>query len=356
MALHNTINCPGFTENLYRAYKAGEDAGGRYSRTRLRIATQETPLKYTEAAASGAMPPHAFINGMIVPENRELLDPDTNRCRHISRAIPESGNMPYRNMNRTVKCIQRLGDRVCDVDKVPSNATWASMFQSMIHTPSHSTSPDASYRFLNKYLAGAPLTKAEIEALKKNTLLPCTLFTGGPNGSIVPTYSNGALCTGYIQLLDDALQKFKSYFSTLIGKTIKIGPYAVTPRRIVYDRSRLIKSCFNPVINEAAQIALECDAIQPVAPEPDGSNPDAKPEEPKPDDFKSGTGFIRFNNLFPIKSEIGFSGGYTYDDIAYLVMSYTIRDRYLDGCKDLGALLFVMCCFFISEGFKIQAK
>ena len=208
MALHNTINCPGFTENQYRAYKAGADAYNRYQRNDLRLAL-ETPLHYTESAALGAMPPHVFINGIIVPENRELLDPAKSVCNPIKQLIPEAGNLPYRNMNKTVKGIQKLGDRVCTVDKVPSNATWASMFQSMIHTPS-STSPDASYRFLNKYPAGAPLTKAEIEALKKNTLLPCTLFDGGPNGSIVPTYSNGALCTGYIQLLDDALQKFKS--------------------------------------------------------------------------------------------------------------------------------------------------
>lgn len=344
--VHNT------TETIYKQIMDLSNAAERYTGTG-RFAN--TAVALSNIISEQPIGPHVTINNILLPETRGSLDAE-DYVELRSGAKRNMGTVPPQNMNETVKGIQRLGDRVCDVDKVPSDATWASMFQSMIHTPSHSTSPDASYRFLNKYLAGAPLTKAEIEALKKNTLLPCTLFTGGPNGSIVPTYSNGALCTGYIQLLDDALQKFKSYFSTLIGKTIKIGPYAVTPRRIVYDRSRLIKSCFNPVINEAAQIALECDAIQPVAPEPDGSNPDAKPEEPKPDDFKSGTGFIRFNNLFPIKSEIGFSGGYTYDDIAYLVMSYTIRDRYLDGCKDLGALLFVMCCFFISEGFKIQAK
>lgn len=353
MALHRLANdydppIPNLTETDYRALQILHRDAFDYDNTKSDAIEIDTKRAMAD-------PPTVFINGIITPRSRGDIGMEDVAYGLDGNPVRPLGTVPSQNMNKTVKGIQKLGDRVCTVDKVQSNATWASMFQSMIHTPS-STSPDASYRFLNKYPAGASLTKAEIEALKKNTLLPCTLVIGGPNGSIVPTYSNGALCTGYIQLLDDALQKFKSYFSTLIGKTIKMGPYSVTPRRIVYDPSRLVKSCFNPVINEAAQIALECDAIQPDAPEPDGSNPDAKPDEPKPDDFKSGTGFIWFNNLFPIKSEIGFSGGYTYDDIAYLVMLYTIRDRYLGGCKDLGALLFVMCCIFISEDFKPQVK
>ena len=66
-------------------------------------------------------------------------------------------------------------------------------------------------------------------------------------------------------MLDDAIQIFKDYFSTLIGKKIKytfVGKSCdIYPKRIVYDTSRLVKSCSNPVINEAAQIALECDAV-----------------------------------------------------------------------------------------------
>lgn len=326
MALHNTINCPGFTENLYRAYKAGEDAGGRYSRTKLRIATRETPLKYTEAAASGAMPPHAFINGMIVPENRELLDPDTNRCRNISRAIPESGNMPYRNMRRGV---QKVGHKVCTVDETNPKALWKSGLQQMSMTPDTFT-----FDFLNRYPAGAPLTKSEIEALKKNKLRPCLSFHKGTDGKVDSVdFSDGALCTGYVQLLDDALQLFKRYFPTLIGKVCTTDyPHTVIPQRIVYDPSRLVKSCFNPVINEAAQIALECEVISP-----DGS--------------EFGTGFLYLSNP-SVYNMPTVPTTWTADNWVYAAVGRQLIWECAAGNKALTALALIISCCFFSEDFE----
>lgn len=247
MALHNTINCPGFTENLYRAYKAGEDAGGRYSRTKLRIATRETPLKYTEAAASGAMPPHAFINGMIVPENRELLDPDTNRCRNISRAIPESGNMPYRNMNKTVNPNVSLAYLLNYY-----NDTEHCGFLTNIPIEVSDVAVMTHGDVYAMYRAGKLLHQTDIDALRANKLAIKTA-----------DYLTVCSYTGYLQMYEDAIYQFKEMYRMLVNKSITVedsdGNLVIyTVRNIVHDYSKLLKRCSNSVITEAVTLGIEC--------------------------------------------------------------------------------------------------
>ena len=336
MALHNTINCPGFTENQYRAYKDGEDAYNRYQRNDLRLALQ-TPLHYTESAASGAMPPHVFINDIIVPENRELLDPAISVCSPIRQVIIEAGNMPYRNMNNTVKTWKtQLGNRICIVDHVNPNE----MVESILKDGDY-FSTTATYDLFNKYPAGAPLTKAEIDALKKNKLRPCIGYHKDANSKVDAVhFSNGALCTGYVQLLDDALQLFKNYCSTCIGKRFVNDYPGVTwevyPRRIVYDPSRLIKSCSNPIINEAAQIALECDMVSSKGVKTKGalhlSNPNTYEESRVIDEFSA-------------------------DYVASKTMSTDLLLKYLlNGRKDLLLLIFITSCYYFKEDLEAQAK
>ena len=335
MALHNYLPCPGYTENLYKVYKDGADTYNRYQRNGLRLALQETPLHYTESAASDEMPPHVFINGIIVPENRELLDPARSVCNPIKRFIPEAGNLPYRNMNKTVKGIQKLGDRVCTVDRTASVTMVYSRLQSMSTSSGY---PTITYDLFNKYPAGAPLTKAEIDALKKNRLRPCIGYHSNRDDIIDKVnFSNGVLCTGYVQLLDDALQLFKSYIPALIGKPLKYGDGPIVyPRRIVYDPSKLVKSCSNPVINEAAQIALECDIISS-----------------KGDKFVTGLFCLSNPSVCTTKPN---PAQFTADDWAVMTVLQHIMNSCLTGNKAITALALITSCYFFSEDLEAQGK
>ena len=281
--------------------------------------------------------PVAFINGIIVPETRGFIGQKTYSGSRFGDVRP-LGTVPSQYMNETVKGIQKLGDRVCDVDKESHAAVLASCFTTVLG------SNEAVDNLFNKYPAGVQLTKAEIDAWKKNKLRPCIRFSVETGGNIRNVqFSNGILCTGYIQLLDDALQQFKSYIPTLIGKpfTATDFPFTIYPRRIVHDRSRLVKSCFNPVINEAAQIALECEVIAP-----DGS--------------KIGTKFIWLSNPSSVVCALAIGDTSNvkdfYNYVTYVTMINVIAQSYKDGRKDLTALLFIMCCFFFKEDLEAQVK
>lgn len=141
-------------------------------------------------------------------------------------------------------------------------------------------------------------------------------------------------------MLDDALQLFKNYCSTCIGKRFPNEgmniSWDVYPRRIVYDPSRLIKGCSNPVINEAAQIALECDMISSKGDKAKGafhlSNPNWS-EEPRVDLYHS--------------------ANYT----AYGALRTDLLLKYLlAGRKDLLLLIFITSCLFFKEDLEVQDK
>ena len=199
--------------------------------------------------------PCVTINGLITPEIRTALEP-VDGVKLKSGAKRNMGTVPPQNMNKTVKTGRmRLGDRVglMDGECIMSVIQRHPLFMNIVH------------QLLNMYPAGAPLTATEIRALEKGMLRPIKSVVEDDNHN--PTaviYSDGMLCTGYIQMLDDAIQIFKSYYSTLLGKCIKVKlpdlTWEMYPKRIVYDPSRIVR-CSNPVINEAAQIALECDVI-----------------------------------------------------------------------------------------------
>ena len=61
--------------------------------------------------------PCVTINGLITPEIRTALEP-VDGVKLESGAKRNMGTVPAQNMNKTVKGIQRLGDRVCVVDHV----------------------------------------------------------------------------------------------------------------------------------------------------------------------------------------------------------------------------------------------
>lgn len=204
--------------------------------------------------------PTAFINGIIIPETRDAIGQQEYSSDTYGDVRP-LGKVPPQNMNKTVKTDKmRLGDAVEYVDEI--NLDSANCRMSIIQQ--NPNFKNIAHRLLNMYPAGAPLTAAEIRALEKGMLRPVKNTTGGNDGNTAIIYSDGMLCTGYVQMLDDAVQIFKNYFSTLLGKCIKFTfikeTWEVHPKRIVYDTSRAV-SCSNPVINEAAQIALECDVI-----------------------------------------------------------------------------------------------
>lgn len=274
----------------------------------------------------------ASINGVIVPETREAIGMENSTSEH-DRSRP-LGTVPLQNMNETVKCIQRLGDRVCDVDSVNPDEM---LDNELKYMPESLT----QFNVLNRYPAGAPLTKAEIDALKKNKLRPCYAYHEDAEGKVdAVNFSNGVLCTGYIQLLDDAIQLFKTYFSTLIDKRFMYRngstDYEVCPRRIVYDPSRLVKSCFNPVINEAAQIALECDVISS-----DGATFKGALHLSNPNSMEKSTPIDRLSADYIVSQALYFP----------LYQSYVRLGR-----TDLAALfVFIGGCFF-SEDLEAQDK
>lgn len=273
-----------------------------------------------------------IINGVLIPETRAALgnsedanvyDGDGHLREGRYRPI---GTIPPQNMHREV---QKVGHRVCTIDETNPKAMWKSILQQMSMTPKTFT-----FDFLNRYPAGAPLTKSEIEALKKNKLCPCLSFHKDKDGKVDSVdFSDGALCTGYVQLLDDALQLFKQYFPTLIGKVCTTDyPYTVIPQRIVYDPSRLVKSCFNPVINEAAQIALECEVI-------------------KPDGSKLGTGFLYLSNP-SVYNRAAVPTTWTTDNWVFAAVGQQLIWECAAGHKDLPALALIISCSFFSEDFE----
>lgn len=333
MAIHDIMDPTdvGATEPLYRQAAEMEQWMGRYSNNK--------PMQnlYSAVVNSDVLKvPCVTINGLITPETRTALEP-ADEVELQSGAKRNMGTVPPQNMNKTVKGIQKLGDRVCTVDKESHAAVLASCFKTILG------SNEAVDNLFNKYPAGVQLTKAEIDALKKNKLRPCIRFGVETGGNIRDVqFSNGILCTGYIQLLDDALQQFKSYIPTLIGKpfTTTDFPFTIYPRRIVHAPSRPVKSCFNPVINEAAQIALECEVIAP-----DGS--------------KIGTKSIWLSNPSSVVCALDMGDTSNvkdfYNYVTYVTMINVIAQSYKDGRKDLTALLFIMCCLFFKEDLEAQA-
>ena len=269
--------------------------------------------------------PTTFINGIIIPETRDAIGQEGYSGDRFGDVRP-LGTVPPQNMRRGV---MKVGHRVCAIDETNPKAMWKSILQQMSMTPKTFT-----FDFLNRYPAGAPLTKSEIEALKKNKLCPCLSYHKDKDGKVDSVdFSDGALCTGYVQLLDDALQLFKRYFPTLIGKVCTTDyPYTVIPQRIVYDPSRLVKSCFNPIINEAAQIALECEVISP-----DGS--------------KFGTGFLYLSNP-SVYNKPTIPTKWTADNWVYTAVGQQLIWECAAGRKDLPALALIISCCFFSEDFE----
>lgn len=319
------------TEPLFQQITDFETWMSRYGKTEY-ITNMYTALNNSNIFEV----PCATINCLITPEMRTALEPAVEVALS-SGAKRNMGTVPPQNMNKTVKGIQKLGDRVCTVDKESHAAVLASCFKTILG------SNEAVDNLFNKYPAGVQLTKAEIDALKKNKLRPCIRFGVETGGNIRDVqFSNGILCTGYIQLLDDALQQFKSYIPTLIGKpfTATDFPFTIYPRRIVHAPSRPVKSCFNPVINEAAQIALECEVIAP-----DGS--------------KIGTKSIWLSNPSSVVCALDMGDTSNvkdfYNYVTYVTMINVIAQSYKDGRKDLTALLFIMCCLFFKEDLEAQA-
>lgn len=202
----------------------------------------------------------ATINGIITPESRYTIGMEGYSGENTGKPTRPLGTVPAQNMNKTVKTgTLRLGDRTALMDGEDYEACMMSLAQQ------HPKFMNITHQLLNMYPAGAPLTAAEIRALEKGMLRPTKKLVSDDSDNITAViYSDGMLCTGYIQMLDDAIQIFKSYYSTLLGKWIKVKfmskTWEVYPKRIVYDPSRTVR-CSNPVINEAAQIALECDVI-----------------------------------------------------------------------------------------------
>ena len=335
MALHDRVPYPGITEPTYKQVTDLGLASTRYSREIFNDVGDEL----VDSIVSGSHAYRACINNILIPETRGLLD-SVNYAELSLGAKRNMGTVPAQNMNKTVKTgTLRLGDRVCTVDKINPTAMLKSAFQQS------ETSTD-TFDLLNKYPAGAPLTKAEIDALKKNKLRPCISFHNNTNGKVDSVYfSDGALCTGYIHLLDDALQQFKNYFSALIGKrfTPNLGARSCEfyPRRIVYIPSRLVKSCLNPIITEAAQIALECDVTL--------------------DGVKS-KGYLYLSN--PALYGNRNTGSYTPDEVVFNSMiGLCLRDYYYMvfynqkvSHKDLASLVFIIGCYFFDESLEAQDK
>lgn len=324
MARHDTetTHVHNLTEPVYKQVVDLSDAAGRYIGTE-RFANTAAAL--SKIASEQPIGPHVTINNILIPETRGSLDAE-DYVELKSGAKRNMGTVPPQNMLRGV---QKVGHRVCTVDETNPKAMWKSVLQQMSMTPDTFT-----FDFLNRYPAGAPLTKSEIEALKKNKLRPCLSFHKGTDGKVDSVdFSDGALCTGYVQLLDDALQLFKQYFPTLIGKVCTTDyPFTVIPQRIVYDPSRLVKSCFNPVINEAAQIALECGVISP-----DGS--------------KFGTGFLYLSNP-SVYNTPTVPTTWTADNWVYAAVGRRLIWECAAGNKALTALAYTISCCFFSEDFE----
>lgn len=321
MALHDRLPYPGITEPTYKQLTDLTLASTRYSREIFNNVSDEL----VDSIVSGSHAYRACINNILIPETRGMLD-SVNYAELGSGAKRNMGTVPPQNMRRGV---QKVGHRVCTVDETNPNAMWKSILQQMSMTPKTFT-----FDFLNRYPAGAPLTKSEIEALKKNKLRPCLSYHKNKDGKVDSVdFSDGALCTGYVQLLDDALQLFKRYFPTLIGKVCTTDyPYTVIPQRIVYDPSRLVKSCFNPVINEAAQIALECEVI-------------------KPDGSKLGTGFLYLSNP-SVYNRAAVPTTWTTDNWVFAAVGQQLIWECAAGHKDLPALALIIGCWFFSEDFE----
>lgn len=325
MALHDRLPYPGITEPTYKQIADLTLASTRYSREVFNDVSDEL----VDSIVSGSHAYRACINNILIPETRGMLD-SVNYAELSSGAKRNMGTVPPQNMRRGV---QKVGHRVCTVDETNPEAMWKSGLQQMSMTPKTFT-----FDFLNRYPAGAPLTKAEIDALKKNKLRPCISFHKGTDDKVDSVhFSDGALCTGYVQLLDDALQLFKRYFPTLIGKVCTTDyPYTVIPQRIVYDPSRLVKSCFNPVINEAAQIALECEVISP-----DGS--------------EFGTGFLYLSNP-SVYNMPTIPTKWTADNWVFAAVGRRLVWECAAGHKDLPALALIISCYFFSEDLEVQDK
>ena len=328
MALHDRLTYPGITEPTYKQVTDLVLASTRYSREIFNNVTDEL----VDSIVSGSHAYHACINNILIPETRGLLG-SVDYAELSLGAKRNMGTVPAQNMRRGV---QKVGHRVCAVDETNPRA----MLKSNLDDAEF-FSPTATFELLNKYPAGAPLTKAEIDALKKNKLRPCLWYHKDASSKVDAVhFSNGILCTGYVQLLDDALQLFKNYCSTCIGKRFVNDYPGVTwevyPRRIVYDPSRLIKSCSNPIINEAAQIALECDMVSSKGVKTKGalhlSNPNTYEESRVIDEFSA-------------------------DYVASETMGTDFLLKYLlAGRKDLLLLIFITSCYYFKEDLEAQDK
>ena len=315
------------TETDYRAFMdMGNDVQCYESRKTSSIANE------VGKALDGD--PTTFINGIIIPETRDAIGQEGYSGDRFGDVRP-LGTVPAQNMNKTVKTgTLRLGYRICTVDSVNPDEM---LDNELKYMPESLT----QFNVLNRYPAGAPLTKAEIDALKKNKLRPCYDYHEDAEGKVdAVNFSNGVLCTGYIQLLDDAIQLFKTYFSTLIDKRFMYrngsNDYEVYARRIVYDHSRLVKRCFNHVINEAAQIALKCEVISS-----DGTT------------FK---GALHLSNPYGMGVSTPIDR-LSADYIVSQALYFPLYNSYVrQGRTDLAALfVFIGGCFF-SEDLEAQAK